>query len=80
MAEIACRRCGETREALPKAPLPGDVGRRILAGTCADCWRVWMGEQTKLINERALSPVNPEHYAILVGELQRFLRLEETGG
>ena len=36
-----------------------------------------MGEQTKLINERALTPIDPEHYGIIVAELRRFLALEE---
>lgn len=38
-----------------------------------------MVEQTKLINERSLTPINPEHYAIIVAELRRFLALEEGG-
>ena len=75
MALINCSCCGEMREGLGRAPLPGKVGQEIEANTCRDCWQQWMGELTKLINERSLTPINPEHNKIIVAEMRRFLAL-----
>ena len=73
---VSCLRCGQTREGLERAPLPGAIGKAIVDSTCRACWDEWMGEQTKLINERSLTPFNPEHYALIEAELCRFLKLK----
>ena len=76
MAQVSCARCGSTAEGLETAPLPGEVGERVLASTCRACWDEWLGAQVILINERSLSPADPEHYATLVGEMTTYLRLD----
>lgn len=79
MTEVTCKRCGTSAPSLPRAPLPGEPGERVLAGTCAGCWQSWLGEQVKWINELQLSPVNPEHYRLLVGKMDEYLRLSGGG-
>ena len=74
---VSCRRCGESRAGLPRAPLPGDIGADLLAGTCQVCWQDWMGEQTKLINEESLTPLNPDHYKRIVEVMRDYLELKE---
>lgn len=61
-----------------KPPLPADLGRQIHQGTCAVCWGEWMTNQTIFMNENALTPVNPEHYAMIVEELRKFLSLPQA--
>jgi len=78
MSKFLCRRCGNETSGLGRAPLPGPAGEKVRTGTCAECWQLWLGEQVKLMNENALTPVNQEHYDFLVGEMGRFLRLEEA--
>jgi Fe-S cluster biosynthesis and repair protein YggX len=75
MAEVTCARCGETREGLPREPLPGADGRAILASTCAPCWKLWLGEQVKLINETRISPADPDGFAFLLTRMRAFLAL-----
>ena len=77
MTTVHCTRCGSAAEGLRAAPLPGEVGGLVHSKSCEPCWREWLGEQVKLINENKLSPANPEHYDWLVKEMRSFLRLDE---
>jgi Fe-S cluster biosynthesis and repair protein YggX len=77
MSQVSCSRCGSTAEGLARPPLPGAAGDRVHAQTCRACWEEWLRVQVKLINERQLSPVNPEHYRALVGEMATFLNLDD---
>lgn len=56
MSEVTCSRCGERREGLAAAPLPGALGASILAHTCGSCWEAWRLEQVKVINHYSLRP------------------------
>ena len=73
--DVTCRRCGQTRPGLERAPLPGRWGAAVLAGTCAECWREWIEEQTRLINHERLLPSEPAHRQVLYQRLQAFLQL-----
>jgi len=77
MTEVQCARCGQTGPGLEAAPLPGTTGERVLAGTCAACWREWLGMQVKVINENRLSPSDPRHFDFLLAQLRAFLNLKE---
>ena len=76
MVELVCRRCGLRKDGLTGAPLPGKWGRVIVAETCADCWRDWVEEQTRLINHERLLPSEPEHRKVLYQRMAAFLRLD----
>jgi len=76
MAQLTCSRCGAEGEALESAPLPGEIGEKVLAQTCRNCWKEWLGNQVKLINEYRMSPVNPEHFNFLLKEMRTFLKLD----
>lgn len=39
---------------LPAPPMKDDLGRRIHASVCADCWREWLAMGVKVINEMRL--------------------------
>jgi len=75
MTQVQCRRCDSRGDGLDAAPLPGESGRWVLAGTCCSCWDLWRGEQVKLINENKLSPAKPEDYEFLLGRMKGFLKL-----
>ena len=76
MAQLTCSRCGASSEPMESPPLPGEVGELVLARSCPQCWKEWLGAQVMLINEYRLSPVNPEHYEFLVKEMKNFLKLQ----
>ncbi len=77
MPQVTCSRCGSTVDALPRAPLPGAHGERLLHQTCPSCWKAWMDAQVILMNERKLSPGDPEHYDLLIREMTTFLNLQD---
>ena len=78
MGEVDCQRCGQHKQGLAQAPLPGKWGPLILASTCADCWLEWFEEQTRLINHERLLPSQPEHRRVLYQKMAEFLKLESA--
>ena len=76
MSQVQCSRCGESREGLDGAPLLGEAGQQVLSRTCAQCWEEWARAQVIVLNERKMSPANPEHYEFLLGEMRTFLKLD----
>jgi Fe-S cluster biosynthesis and repair protein YggX len=73
--EVLCRRCGLSKPGLERAPLPGRWGAAVLAETCADCWRAWSEEQTRLINHLGLRPFVPADKKVIYRHLREFLNL-----
>lgn len=56
---FACKRpgcpMGNRASRLAKAPMPDELGQRILASTCTDCWDYWFKNfSIKVINELRL--------------------------
>ncbi len=60
-------------EGLAFAPWPGEAGKRVFAHVGKPAWQRWLAHQTMLINENRLSPLNPQHRAMLEGEMLKFL-------
>lgn len=56
MDTIDCRRCQEPKPKLGKAPFRSELGERILAQVCTECWAEWLQHQTLLINHYGLDP------------------------
>lgn len=72
---FACQRpgcsAGGFARRLPKAPLPDELGQRILGEICADCWEYWFKSfSIKVINELHLD-LSTEHGQ---AEYDRYLR------
>ena len=76
MAEITCRRCGQSRPGLDQPPLPGEWGAAVMSETCAACWRDWSEEQTRLINHLGLQPFKPADKKVIYRHLHEFLKLQ----
>ncbi len=75
MITVQCARCDKKREALTEAPLPGELGEKLLKQTCEPCWREWVSQQLMLMNEFRLDPMNDEHSDFLDKEMIKFLTL-----
>ena len=78
MGRVVCARCGAEAEQLPRAPLPGAAGQKVLGRTCASCWEAWKRAQVMLINEYRLEVLNPAHYERLLAEMEAFLGLRDA--
>lgn len=59
-------------EGLDKAPYPGELGQRILENASKEGWKLWMKQQTMLMNEHRLSPIDPKHRKFLEEEMEKF--------
>ena len=59
-------------EGLDRAPYPGEIGQRILENVSKEAWKMWMKQQTMLMNENRLSPMDPKHRKFLEGEMEKF--------
>ncbi len=72
MADVHCVRCGQTREGFDRAPFPGAIGARVLAGVCRECWGQWLKQQTMLINHYGLNVMDPQARAFLTKNMEAF--------
>lgn len=81
MSTVSCGRCGRAEApALARAPMPGALGRQVLAEVCADCWAEWERAEVMVINELRLNLIDPAAQTTLMGHLREFLQLRESEG
>ncbi len=81
MSTVSCGRCGRAEApALARAPMPGALGRQVLADVCADCWAEWERAEVMVINELRLNLIDPAAQTTLMGHLREFLQLGEPAG
>jgi Fe-S cluster biosynthesis and repair protein YggX len=53
--KIKCSRCGRIAPKMPERPFSGDLGDQIHNAVCGPCFREWIGQGTKVINELRLN-------------------------
>ncbi len=70
---IHCRRCGGDAPRLERPPFRSDLGARIQAEVCADCWKDWLQHQTLLINHYGLDPRDPKAREFLYAQIEQVL-------
>ena len=73
MADVKCVRCGQVRAGFERAPFPGQIGQRIVAEVCQECWGQWVKQQTMLINHYGLNVMDPQARSFLTKNMQAFL-------
>lgn len=71
--EISCSRCGLTKAGFERPPFPGEIGARIVANICQDCWALWLKQQTMLINHYGLNVMDPQARNFLKQNMGSFL-------
>lgn len=69
---VNCVHLGQEAEGLAMQPYPGAVGKRIFENVSKEAWGKWLRQQTMLINEYRLSPINPQHRKFLEEEMEKF--------
>ena len=57
---------------LERPPYPGELGQRIFAQVSQEAWARWLRQQTMLINEYRLTPIEPKARRFLEGEMEKF--------
>ena len=76
---IRCRRCDEDVAPLDKAPFRNEVGQRILAEICSQCWKDWLQHQTLLINHYGLDPREKSAKSFLYEQIEQMLFEGDSG-
>ena len=69
---VNCVKLGKQAEGLDRPTYPGELGQRIFDSVSKEAWQLWIKQQTMLMNENRLTPVNPEHRAFLEKEMENF--------
>ncbi len=69
---VQCIKLGKEAEGLDKPTYPGELGQKIFDHVSKEAWQLWMAQQTIIINENRLSPINPEHRTIIETEMKKF--------
>ena len=70
---IECSRCGDDAPRLERPPFRTELGERIQASICADCWKEWLQHQTLLINHYGLDPRDAKARAFLYEQIEQVL-------
>jgi Fe-S cluster biosynthesis and repair protein YggX len=69
---VNCVKLGREAEGLPRAPYPGELGKRILEQVSREAWTGWLKHQTMLINEYRLTPIEAKDRKFLEGEMEKY--------
>jgi len=75
---VHCVKLGREAAGLDYPPYPGELGKRVYEHVSKEAWQQWVRQQTMLINEYRLTPVDPKARKFLEEQMERFLFGEET--
>ena len=56
---VFCVKLNKEAEGLERNPWPGELGTRVYENVSKQAWQQWLKHQTMLINEKQLSPLDP---------------------
>jgi Fe-S cluster biosynthesis and repair protein YggX len=69
---VNCVKLGKEAEGLERQTYPGDLGKRIFDNVSKQAWQQWLQQQTMLINEYRLSPIEPKARQFLEEQMEKF--------
>jgi Fe-S cluster biosynthesis and repair protein YggX len=69
---VQCVKLGKEAEGLDFQPYPGELGKRIFENVSKEAWQLWMQQQTMLINEYRLNPLDPKSRAFIEEQMEKF--------
>lgn len=69
---VKCVKLGKEAEGLERITYPGALGKRIYENVSKEAWQQWMRQQTMLINEYRLSPIEPKARQFLEEQMEKF--------
>ncbi len=75
---VNCVVLGKEAEGLERQTYPGELGKRIFDSVSKEGWQQWMGQQTILINENRLNPLEPETRVFIEKEMKKFFFGEQA--
>ncbi len=69
---MQCVKLGKEAEGLERPTYPGELGKRIYESVSKEAWQQWLKQQTMLINEYRLSPMDPKARKFLEEQMEKF--------
>ena len=69
---VKCIKLGREAEGLDRPPYPGELGKRIYLNVSKEAWQQWLRQQTMLINEYRLTPIEPQARKFLEQQMELF--------
>jgi Fe-S cluster biosynthesis and repair protein YggX len=75
--QVLCHRCRRVMPKLAHQPFSNAQGKLIQEKICTECWREWIGQGTKVINEMRLPLADPQAQKIFDQHMMEFLNLRE---
>jgi len=69
---VHCVKLNKEAEGLDRVPYPGELGQRVFDGVSKEGWQMWLQQQTMLINEYRLSPIEPKSRKFLEEQMEKF--------
>ena len=69
---VNCVLLKKEAEGLDRPTYPGDLGKRVFENVSKEGWQQWVKQQTMLINEYRLTPVDPKARKFLEEEMEKF--------
>jgi Fe-S cluster biosynthesis and repair protein YggX len=69
---VQCVKLQREAEGLDRAPYPGALGQRLFDQVSKEAWQQWLRQQTMLINEYRLSPLDPKARKFLEEQMERY--------
>lgn len=73
-----CRLLGDGQHRLQYCPFPGPIGQHIQQHYSQEAWSLWLNEQTKLLNEEKLNPLDPSTKARVTQAMSVFFRFDPS--
>ena len=70
--QVNCVKLGQMLEGLDAAPVPGELGQKVLDNVSRQAWEGWLQHQTMLINEHRLNLRDAEARQFLLTELEKY--------
>ena len=68
---VDCVKLKREAEGLERSPYPGELGQRIFESVSKQAWQDWLRQQTMLINEYRLSPMDPKARKFLEEQMEK---------
>lgn len=69
---VTCVLLKREAEGLERPTYPGELGQKIFDNVSKEAWGNWVKQQTILLNEYRLSPINPKDRKFLEEEMEKF--------
>ncbi len=67
---VFCVKLGKHADGLEFAPWHGELGKRLYDNVSQQAWQEWLRQQTILINEYKLNPLNADHKKYLAAQME----------